>query len=211
MRHRIAFHWERGNIIPVISLEGYEADTDARRGDGIHSYLIKVLKKLKDRGLFFGTSLTVTKKNFSTLTSDAFIQQLTSSGPRLVFFVEYVPVKEGTEGWVLTQDQCDSIPALMESFRKRFPGVFVAFPGDEKALGGCVSSGRGFVHVAPDGSLEPCPFAPYSDTNLKNVSFAEGLQSRFLSTIRQNYKELSEGPGGCALWHKREWVRSLLS
>jgi MoaA/NifB/PqqE/SkfB family radical SAM enzyme len=40
-----------------------------------------------------------------------------------------------------------------------------AVPWDEEEQGGCLASGQGFVHISAAGALEPCPFAPYSDTN----------------------------------------------
>jgi hypothetical protein len=44
------------------------------------------------------------------------------------------------------------------------------------------------------------------DTSLK-----EALQSDFLKMIRDSDEHLHETEGGCALWVKREWVRSLHS
>jgi MoaA/NifB/PqqE/SkfB family radical SAM enzyme len=73
-----------------------------------------------------------------------------------------------------------------------------------------LAAGRGFVHIGPHGGLEPCPFAPYSDTNLREISLRHGLESVFLNEIRQSEEHLQESEGGCALWNKREWVRSLL-
>ncbi|MHB8278883.1 MAG: SPASM domain-containing protein [Candidatus Humimicrobiaceae bacterium] len=77
-------------------------------------------------------------------------------------------------------------------------------------MGGCLASGRGFAHISPEGNLEPCPFAPYSDTNLKNLSLKEALNSDFLRKIRENHDKLSETKGGCALWENRDWVQSIL-
>ena len=70
-------------------------------------------------------------------------------------------------------------------------------------------AGRGFVHVSPEGNLEPCPFAPYSDTNLRDLSLKDALQSELLKEIRQNHEKLTETKGGCALWENREWIDSL--
>jgi hypothetical protein len=44
------------------------------------------------------------------------------------------------------------------------------------------------------------------DTTLK-----EALQSDFLKMIRESEVQLHETEGGCALWIKREWLRSLHS
>ena len=42
-------------------------------------------------------SLTVTRQNFETITDKAFIGELIGAGCKLFFFVDYVPVQEGTE------------------------------------------------------------------------------------------------------------------
>ena len=80
----------------------------------------------------------------------------------------------------------------------------------KKSMEDALSAGRGFVHVGPDGSVEPCPFAPYFDSNFTGTSLKAALQSDFLMSIRQNHDQLVETRGGCALWEKREWVQSLL-
>lgn len=198
------------NIIPIISLEGYESETDGRRGEGVYGRLQEAIGRIGNRGIFWGTSLMITRANFADVTGDQFVKNLTALGCKLFFYVEYVPIREGTEDWVLTAEQRAQVTGLMDSFRAKYPGLFIAFPGDEAELGGCLASGRGFVHISPEGNLEPCPFAPYSDTNLRDLTLREALQSEFLKTIRENHDQLTETGGGCALWDKREWVQSLL-
>jgi MoaA/NifB/PqqE/SkfB family radical SAM enzyme len=95
-----------------------------------------------------------------------------------------------------------------DTFRDNYKAVFVALPRDEEEIGGCLSAGRGFVHISAEGNVEPCPFVPYSDTNIKNCSLKEALQSKMLRTIRDNHEELEE-THGCALWERREWVQHL--
>ncbi|MGE5485689.1 MAG: hypothetical protein ACM3X4_11810 [Ignavibacteriales bacterium] len=118
-------------------------------------------------------------------------------------------MKEGTDDWVLTPEQRSRLLDLTRRFRSRLPGLFIAFPGDEAELGGCLAAGRGFAHISPEGHLEPCPFTPYSDTSLTGASLKEALQSGLLRTIRENHERLSETEGGCALWRNRDWLRSL--
>lgn len=198
------------NIIPVISIEGYEKETDSRRGLGVYGHIKEVFRSLKKENIFFGTSITVTKDNFELVTGREFIKNIVHSGCSLLFFVEYIPVSEGTEYLIPDADQHDRLLMIMDMLRKDFPALFIAFPGDEERFGGCLSAGRGFVHVSPSGSLEPCPFAPYSDASVGNMTLKEALMSRFLEKIRENHAYLSENSGGCALWDKREWVKSLL-
>jgi len=207
----IANFKKQKNVLPIISMEGMQADTDARRGQGIHDHLVRIIDQLRRTSIFFGISFTVTRRNFDILTDEEFIKPLVQIGSKLFFFIDYIPVQPGTEELELTTEQSRQIPVIAERLRKQLPALFVSFPGDEEQFGGCLSSGRGFVHIAPDGSLEPCPFAPYSDTSLKVLPLRQALQSNFLKTIRDNHGMLSETKGGCALWDQREWVRSLLT
>jgi MoaA/NifB/PqqE/SkfB family radical SAM enzyme len=200
----------QNNFVPVISLEGHQEYTDERRGKGVYERLLRIIQKIKGKGIFWSVSLTTTRANFAEITDHQFIKNLYELGCKLFFFVEYTPIREGTEDWVLTEEQRDSLLTIRDSFRSIFPALFIAIPGDEEEIGGCLSAGRGFVHISAEGNVEPCPFAPYSDANLRNSSLKEALQSEFLRTIRQNHDKLQETEGGCALWIEREWVRSLL-
>jgi MoaA/NifB/PqqE/SkfB family radical SAM enzyme len=207
----VSWFAEHRNIIPVLSIEGYRAMTDGRRGAGVYDRLLTAAGVLKKRGVFFGASITVTRENIEVVTSDHFVGNLNSGGCRAFFYVEYVPVKEGTDGWILSKAQSQSISLKMDELRGKYAAVFIGFPGDEGKLGGCLAAGRGFVHISPSGDLEPCPFAPYSDTSVANLPLRDALQSRFLERIRDNHGVLDDGKGGCALWEKRELVKTLLS
>jgi MoaA/NifB/PqqE/SkfB family radical SAM enzyme len=201
---------EQRNTVPVLSLEGTRVQTDERRGRGVHEALERKMRELKAAGVFFSISLTMTRANYDVVTDGAFIQRAVDEGCKLFFFVEYTPIREGTDEWVITDEQRAGMRELVAGFRRRFPAVFVAVPWDEEETGGCLASGRGFVHINAGGDLEPCPFAPYSDTNLKNVSLREGLRSPFLAAMRTGHDSFAETEGGCALWKRREQVRELL-
>ncbi len=199
------------NVLPILSMEGQRAETDERRGRGIYDHLVKIIGQNRQTSIFSGVSFTVTRSNFDILTDEDFIKPLIKLGSKIFFFIDYIPVQPGTEELELSAEQSRQMPEITERLRKRLPALFVSFPGDEEQFGGCLSSGRGFVHIAPDGSLEPCPFAPYSDVSLKDLPLKQALQSNFLKTIRDNHQKLSETKGGCALWDQRDWVRSLLT
>ena len=199
---------EKRNVVPLLSLEGYQTDTDERRGKGVYELLQKSIDKLKQNGIFWGTSLTITRNNFEEITDDEFVKKLVGAGCKLFMLVEYTPVEEGTENWVLTKAQRLELVKRRDAFRAKHRAVFVALPWDEEEIGGCLSAGRGFVHISAEGNVEPCPFIPYSDINIKNCSLKEALQSKMLRTIRENHEQLEE-THGCALWEQREWVQNL--
>ena len=198
------------NVVPALSIEGTQAETDERRGQGVFEHLQGKMEQLRHAGIFFSLSLTVTRSNFDTVTDTEFLEDAVQAGCRLFFHLEYTPIRAGTDEWVITDGQRESMKELVASFRARFPAVFIAVPWDEEAQGGCLASGRGFVHISATGDLEPCPFAPYSDTNVLHVPLKEALRSRFLRVMRENHGMFAETEGGCALWKNRELVKSLL-
>lgn len=199
------------NLVPVISLEGGEAATDARRGEGTFKLTQSALNDLHDKKLLFGVSLTVTTENMVEVTSPGFLRSLYDMGCRLVFFIEYVPVAPGTEHLALDDSAREMMDVAQENLRERFDGmIFLSFPGDEKHMGGCLAAGRGFFHINPYGGAEPCPFSPYSDISLKEHTLLQALESPFFKKVRDLNAQETGHKGGCALFAKEAQVKSLL-
>jgi len=65
------------NLVPLISLESYDRDTDNRRGEGVFQLLQQTIQRLKQNEVSFGVSLTVTRSNFDILTDSGFIDTIT--------------------------------------------------------------------------------------------------------------------------------------
>jgi len=201
---------ELRNIVPVLSFEGFQAETDMRRGTGVYNRLKTASELLRNRRVFSGISVTVTSRNLGAVVGRDFIGDMLGAGVKAFVFVEYVPIEPGTEDLVLTDGQRKNLNAAIAEFNRNSPALFIGFPGEEGEYGGCLAAGRGFVHVSPSGSLEACPAAPYSDTNLTDVPLKEALRSSLLERIRAEHGRLTETKGGCALWTNRDWVQGLL-
>ncbi|OGS07829.1 MAG: hypothetical protein A2270_01155 [Elusimicrobia bacterium RIFOXYA12_FULL_51_18] len=199
------------NTIPMISMEGVGQDTDVRRGAGVYARILEKINKLRGARILFGVSITVTRDNYETVTSEQFLRTVSGLGAKIIFFIEFIPVEEGTGEKTVTDAQRESLGKHVDALNARREALFVQFPGDEKIYDGCLAAGRGFVHIGPGGELEPCPFAPFSDTNIKQRPLKEALQSLFLKKIRDNHCRLDETGSGCALWENRRWVQSLLT
>ena len=90
-------------MVPIISLEGPQRETDSRRGPGVYRRVMQSMGRLKAAGIPFGASLTVTSVNLDVVTSPSFIRSLVDAGVRIVFFVEYTPIEPGTEALALTE------------------------------------------------------------------------------------------------------------
>jgi MoaA/NifB/PqqE/SkfB family radical SAM enzyme len=90
------------NLVPMISIEGDENQTDARRGKGTYKLIMTAMDSLNKKRILFGGSITVTTENLMTVTSKEFVQQLYNKGTRALLFAEYVPVIESTRDIALT-------------------------------------------------------------------------------------------------------------
>jgi MoaA/NifB/PqqE/SkfB family radical SAM enzyme len=206
----IARFKKQKNVVPMISLEGNQQETNQRRGAGTFEQLQQTMKKMNKLGLFFGLSLTLVRKNFSTITAEDFIRKCSRLGCKFFLFLEYTPTQPGTEDWVLTGSQRALVRQLMKNYRSQYPSLFIAVPWDEDDVGGCLSAGRGFVHISAAGDVEPCPFAPFSDINVREFSLKQAFQSKLLKRIREIPELSRETGGGCILWKERELVASLI-
>lgn len=200
------------NMIPVISLEGNAADTDRRRGEGIYRRVMMSMDILCREKLFFGTSITVTTENYRRVTSENFLQELHDKGCRLVFYVEYVPFDESTRHLAFGDKEVAEMETLVDCMRLKFSDmIFLSFPGDEKALDGCLAAGRGFFHIGPDGSAEPCPFSPYSDRNAARDGLRAALRSPLFSRLRDANASGWQHTGGCTLYEHRDEIEKMIN
>ncbi len=198
------------NVVPMVSLEGQAEETDGRRGEGVYEFVESLIKKLHLNGIFFGTSLTITRATFSALTDYRFVQRLAQAGCKFFLYLEYTPIIEGTGNLVLTRDQRKQLMQLTGDFHSKLSALFITVPGHEEEVGGCLAAGRGFVHLTAEGDVEPCPFAPFSDANVRDSTLKGALQSPLLRQLRQHPEQLQITEGGCCLWKRRKWVSSLI-
>lgn len=197
------------NLIPVVSVEGDSIQTDARRGQGTYEIILRAMKKMKNRGIFFGVSITVTRQNFDTVASAEFIAALSKNGCGLILYVEYVPV-DGRNDLALRETERKILDERKAQLGRRFSGlIFLSFPGDEKQMDGCLAAGRGFFHINAFGGAEACPFSPYGDTNLRHGSIKQALDSELFGKIRGSGLSSENHTGGCVLFEKKKKVEEL--
>lgn len=209
---QLIFMDKHRNLIPVFSVEGGQLSTDTRRGQGIFDKVRSVMLKMQKKRLVFGASVTVTTENISEVTSDSFIKNLTDSGCKLIFYIEYVPTEHSSKDLALNDVMREQLSARVDELRKEnSSALFISFPGDEKLSDGCLAAGRGFFHINSHGGAEPCPFSPYSDINVIETSLQDALQSKLFIELRSGNILLDEHDGGCVLFQKREEVEKLLS
>lgn len=200
------------NLVPVFSIEGHREKTDSRRGEGVYQKLTSGMEQMQKSHLIFGTSVTVTCENLCEVLSKDFIENLKSRGCKVVFYVEYVPVSASTTDLAPTDEERAYMEKQIATLREACSEmIFISFPGDEKSSGGCLAAGRGFFHINSHGGVEPCPFSPYSDINVRDKSLREALKSELFRTLQSESILTGEHTGGCVLFEQKEKVEQIIN
>lgn len=199
------------NLIPILSIEGREEKTDMRRGAGVYQKLISSMDKLKQGKILFGASVTVTTENIEEVSSNEFIEKLSDKGCKGIFYIEYVPVTEESKELAPGDEEREFLITKLDKLRTQYSNMlFISFPGDEKTSGGCLAAGRGFFHINSHGGVEPCPFSPYSDINVRDTSLREAMKSKLFMRLKETNILKEDHRGGCILFEQKDIVEKLL-
>lgn len=217
------------NVVVLVSLEGDSSTTDSRRGKGVYRNAMASLQRLRGQGTITGISVTITSSNYRHWMKEEMIDDLVKSGIRVVAFLEYIPASPNSklngiaalpfEGksldphephpQILTQEERSQFRDRVLQYRKNKNIYLIHSPGDEEKFGGCVSAGKGFVHITPSGDVTPCPVSNIATHNLTRSTLADALEGELFSEIRENHHLLETEGMPCALFSHPEEVEAL--
>lgn len=177
---------EVGNVMPAFSLEGYEQETDERRGPGHFRKVMRAMDLLREAGLSFCGSFTQTSRNTDIITSDEYIDMLVAKGVFALWLFTYVPVgREPDLELMATPEQRDALRRRIVDFRAAKPMLFVDFWNDGPIISGCIAGGRKYFHINANGDIEPCVFCHFAVDNIRRTTLREALRSPLFRKIRQ--------------------------
>jgi len=166
------------NFVPAISVEGFEAETDGRRGVGTYKAVAKAMEILKRKKLLFGISCCYTSMNTDVIGSEKYIDDMIEKGAKYAWFFTYMPVgKDAAPELLATAEQRKYMYEQIRKFRETKPLFTIDFWNDGEYVGGCVAGGRYYLHINANGDMEPCAFIHYSDSNIREKTLLEALQS----------------------------------
>lgn len=166
------------NFVPSISVEGNEESHDSRRGESSYAKVVKAMDILKQNRLPFGISCCYTSKNFESISSEEFYDQMIKWGASFVWYFHYMPVGNDAAVELLpTPEQREFIYNQIRKFRKTKAIFGMDFQNDAEYVGGCVAGGRRYLHINANGDVDPCVFIHYSDSNIRQKTLLECLRS----------------------------------
>jgi len=176
-----------GNVFPAISCEGFEEQTDRRRGVGAFKKVNELMRKLKERGMFFGYSATATRENMDIVSSKEFIQHWLDAGCLFGWYFIYMPIgREPNLDLMPTPEQRVHLSRRVKETRSTMPILAMDFWNDGEHAGGCIAGGRKYLHVNNKGDYEVCVFCHFAKDNIKDKTLAEALNGDFFREFRAN-------------------------
>ncbi len=199
------------NTVIVVSLEGDRDLTDLRRGRGVYEKALGSLDLLQDAGVLTGIAVTIGSANIGYWSEPRNIDGLIAHCGPLAMFIEQIPTGGFESGSVLTDEQRTRFRQVVVDYRDRATGgaFLIHSPGDEEALGGCVSAGRGFAHVNPGGDVTACPVSALATHNVRTSSLRDALASPLFTLIRENAHLLETEGHPCGLSAHAEELESM--
>ncbi len=181
------------NVIPSISIEGYEKETDERRGKGVFSRVIQATKNLKEVGVPFGVSITATSKNFDILMEDRFYDYVFKElGATFMWMFQLMPVGQACDmrDCMITPQQRVKLFRKWEYLLKEKKYPVADFWNSGVLVNGCIAYGKegnGYVYVDWNGNIMPCVFAPYYEDNILELfKKGKGLTDALFSDLFKN-------------------------
>ncbi|MCM1989173.1 radical SAM protein [Oceanirhabdus seepicola] len=178
---------EVGNVTFAISIEGFEEDTDMRRGKGTYKKVIDGMDLLRDHGIPFGFSSCYHSKNEETISSEEYIDFMIEKGCYFGWFFTYMPLgKDAVPELLATPEQRKHMYYKIREYRKTKPLFTMDFWNDGEYVNGCIAGGRNYLHINANGDVEPCAFIHYSTANIKEVSLIEALQQPLFQQYRKH-------------------------
>jgi MoaA/NifB/PqqE/SkfB family radical SAM enzyme len=175
------------NFVPAISIEGFEAETDFRRGKGTYKAVIDAMEILKKKKLPFGISCCYTSKNTDIIGSEEYFDSMIEKGAKFAWFFTYMPVgNDAVPELMATPEQREFMYHQIRKFRSTKPIFTMDFWNDGEYVKGCIAGGRNYLHINANGDIEPCAFIHYSDSNIREKTLLEAFKSPLFMQYHDN-------------------------
>jgi len=178
------------NVTVAISVEGFEEETDQRRGAGTFRKILKAFESLRRAGVPFGVSVTATSRNVERLLSDEFYDfYFLEQGACYMWQFQLMPIGRGKDEMALMVTPQNRL----ELFRKweklltEKQYCLADFWNSGVLSRGCIAYGRsgGYFYIDWHGNITPCAFIPYYVDNIYDLydngrTLPDALFSQFM-------------------------------
>ncbi|HBM81320.1 MAG TPA: radical SAM protein, partial [Clostridiaceae bacterium] len=120
-----------GNMGFAISVEGFEKETDMRRGKGTYQKVMKAMDILQKHGIIFGFSTCYHSKNTEVVGSYEYIDLMVKKGCKFGWYFTYIPIgKDAVTDLIATPEQREFMYHRVREIRETRPIFAMDFWND---------------------------------------------------------------------------------
>ena len=201
-----------GNVTPLISIEGLEAESDRRRrANDVYQRTLRGVRACRKAGLIFGAAASICRNNYDELVSRQHIERVAREGAAYLWYYIYRPVgADAHPEQALSQEQIRGLRQFLVNERMNAPLVLIDVYWDEKGRAMCPGATGMSHHISPSGALEFCPVIQLA-TDFLNEDASNMTElyahSRFLSGMR---RQVARTTRGCIVMDNPERMVQLL-
>jgi MoaA/NifB/PqqE/SkfB family radical SAM enzyme len=183
------------NVTPAISVEGFEEQTDQRRGPGTHKKILNAFERLRRAGVPFGISVTATSRNVDLLLEDEFYDfYFARQGACYMWQFQLMPIGRGKDeiDLMVSPQKRVQLYRKWEKLLSEKKYCLADFWNSGVLARGCIAYGRsgGYIYVDWHGNVTPCAFIPYYVDNIYDLynsgkTLSDALFSDFMKNGRK--------------------------
>ena len=202
-----------GNISPCISVEGFGDDTDDRRGKGVGQKVKEAMANMREAKAPFAISVTVTRDNQSTVSSDEFVKYYVDQGAFAGWYFQYMPIGLNPDMKMMpTVEQRTAQRRWIRGVREKdaYPILLMDFWSDAYLSNGCIAAGVGYFHINAYGDIQPCIFTHFHTDNIREKPLKEALNSPFFKRYREMQSEVGDRYRPCGIIDHPEHFRKAI-
>lgn len=186
-----------GNVTVLVSIDGPEAENDARRGEGGYRKAMDGLQRLARHKILFGVATTVTGQNYESVLADEYVREFIDCGAMYLWYYVFRPVgADPSPEFCVEKEQMIELRRRLLRLRRTQPIILIDTYWNAEGEAVCpAAKGLGF-HIGPGGSIEPCPpmsFACEGIGDHEGDLFRTINESRFLRGFQEFVDQRTKG------------------
>ena len=196
-----------GNVTPLISIEGLEAESDTRRGgQNVYGSALEALRYCHENRLFTGVSTSISRNSIDDLVCDRFVNEIARRGAHYLWYYIYRPVGPNpSPDRALSTEQILRLRRFIVDSRATAPLMIVDAYWDHEGRALCPAVSGIAHHIAPNGAVELCPIIQFAR---ENVGKGTGLTDLFQHSelLRAFRTETAKRTRGCIVMEDPHWL-----
>ena len=157
-----------GNIMFAINIDGFEKETNTRKGDGVYKKIINSIDILKQYKVGFGFITLYDDENIDCIISERFIDFMIKKGCLFGGFFN--------NGNSTSKNNITKVQKTIEKYSENKAILLASFNNEDEEKKPKFLADKSYIYIDCSGNINPSLFERKSNINIKNMDLVEALQ-----------------------------------